>query len=154
MADYKSGGSCGAALKSAPAFARGSRFTGAAQGAGVPVTRQRREGAGLVGCLGVLGAHPGSEHGVVNPAQVWQRALPTRRTRGTGRWGRGLERSAPSRPLDRFRASRTRNVLEKDLVGDRGAEELKVRAGSYPSTADLRRLVSSFTDALFCHQKP
>lgn len=39
-------------------------------------------------------------------------------------------------------------MLEKDLVGDRGAEELKVRAGSYPSTTDLRRLVSSFRDAL------
>lgn len=35
MADYKSGGSCGAALKSTPAFARGRRFTGAARGAGV-----------------------------------------------------------------------------------------------------------------------
>lgn len=102
-------------MKSAPASARGSGFTGAAPGAGVPSPDKGGRGR--------------AEEALRN----WTRCGPPgagvagspepRKARGRMQ-GRGLrEVTPPPPPLGKFRASGARKVPERDPAGARGGLE-------------------------------
>lgn len=101
MADYKSGGSCGAALKSAPAGAgRPVHRSGARAGS---VARQRREGASRGGASG-------------------RRARPRELRRGAVPAGAGVVGSSPQRKAGAgSRGGRPGSGPLHHLLGDRAA---------------------------------